>query len=132
MEQRSLSANDRSSQRTISSVTNVLGGHPQLFDYCLTCGGCVAFPRYLGEDGVESFCRRAVEEHGVPRIGEAACAGGQRRRRSAGWPVMLAMRSKSLSRCSTVSPASSAAAAISRSGIDGARCWPLPASASWT
>ena len=22
-------------------------------------------PRYLGDDGVESFCRRAVEEHGV-------------------------------------------------------------------
>jgi aspartate/methionine/tyrosine aminotransferase len=25
----------------------------------------VAFPQYLGQDGVESFCRRAVEEHGI-------------------------------------------------------------------
>ena len=28
-------------------------------------GGCVAFPRYAGSDGVEAFCRRAVEEAGV-------------------------------------------------------------------
>jgi DNA-binding XRE family transcriptional regulator len=37
--------------------------------------------------------------------------------------VTSAMTSKSLSRCSTVSPASSAVAAMIRSGIDGARCW---------
>jgi aspartate/methionine/tyrosine aminotransferase len=46
-------------------VTDVLDGHAELFDYCSPRGGCVAFPRYLGDDGVESFCRRAVEEHGV-------------------------------------------------------------------
>lgn len=45
-----------------------------------------------------------------------------------GWPVISAMRSKSLSRCSTVSPASSAVAATIRSGIEGARCWPRSAS----
>jgi aspartate/methionine/tyrosine aminotransferase len=28
-------------------------------------GGCVTFARYLGADGVEDFCRRAVEEAGV-------------------------------------------------------------------
>ena len=28
-------------------------------------GGCIAYPRYLGADGVEAFCRRAVEESGV-------------------------------------------------------------------
>ncbi len=28
-------------------------------------GGCVAFPRYRGRDGVESFCKRLVEERGV-------------------------------------------------------------------
>ncbi len=42
--------------------------------------------------------------------------------RSVGCPVMPAMSSKSLSRCSTVSPASSAVAAMSTSGMDGARC----------
>ncbi len=28
-------------------------------------GGCVCFPRYLGEDGVEDFCAALVEEAGV-------------------------------------------------------------------
>lgn len=28
-------------------------------------GGCVAYPRYLGADGVEEFCTRLVEEAGV-------------------------------------------------------------------
>ncbi|MGW1993765.1 aminotransferase class I/II-fold pyridoxal phosphate-dependent enzyme [Embleya sp. NPDC001921] len=28
-------------------------------------GGCVAYPRYLGADGVERFCTRLVEEAGV-------------------------------------------------------------------
>ncbi|MBL9035740.1 MAG: hypothetical protein JNN33_13310, partial [Rhodospirillaceae bacterium] len=27
--------------------------------------GCVAFPRYLGSDGVESFCHRLAEEAGI-------------------------------------------------------------------
>ncbi len=48
-------------------------------------------------------------------------SGPQARSRSVCWPVNSAMSSKSLSRCSTVKPASSAMAAMSRSGIDGAR-----------
>jgi len=35
------------------------------FDWKAPKGGCVAFPRYLGSDGVEEFCRRLVEETGV-------------------------------------------------------------------
>jgi hypothetical protein len=49
-------------------------------------------------------------------------------RRSTGWPVISAMRSKSLSTCRTVSPASSAVAAMIRPGVEGARCWPRSAS----
>ena len=49
-------------------------------------------------------------------------------RRSMDWPVIAAMRSKSLSTCNTVSRAISAVAAISRSGIDSDRCWPRSAS----
>ncbi len=41
--------------------------------------------------------------------------------RSTGCPVSAAIRSKSLSMCSTVRPASSAVAAMMRSGIEGAR-----------
>lgn len=46
-------------------VAERLGAFPDLFDYSSPVGGCVAFPRYLGDDGVETFCTRAVEESGV-------------------------------------------------------------------
>ncbi|NYI04718.1 aminotransferase class I/II-fold pyridoxal phosphate-dependent enzyme [Allostreptomyces psammosilenae] len=36
-----------------------------LFEWSAPDGGCVAFPRYLGSDGVEEFCARLVEEVGV-------------------------------------------------------------------
>jgi aspartate/methionine/tyrosine aminotransferase len=36
-----------------------------LFEWKAPKGGCVAFPRYLGSDGVEEFCQRLVEEAGV-------------------------------------------------------------------
>ncbi|MEV4755169.1 aminotransferase class I/II-fold pyridoxal phosphate-dependent enzyme [Micromonospora sp. NPDC049559] len=38
---------------------------PELFEWRAPDGGCVAFPRYLGRDGVEEFCTRLVEEAGV-------------------------------------------------------------------
>lgn len=46
----------------------------------------------------------------------------QARSRWVGWPVWVAMSSKSLSRCKTVRPTSSAVAAMMRSGMEGARC----------
>lgn len=39
--------------------------HGDLFDWTHPDAGCVAFPRYLGPDGVETFCRQLVEEAGV-------------------------------------------------------------------
>ncbi len=39
--------------------------HPDLFEWAAPDGGCVAFPRYLGADGVEAFCRELVETEGV-------------------------------------------------------------------
>ncbi len=42
-----------------------MSGYPDLFDYSAPDGGCVAFPRYLGSDGVEPFCNDAVEQDGV-------------------------------------------------------------------
>lgn len=38
---------------------------PDRFEWCVPDGGCVAYPRYLGDEGVEEFCRAAVEEAGV-------------------------------------------------------------------
>ncbi|MYV53927.1 pyridoxal phosphate-dependent aminotransferase [Streptomyces sp. SID3212] len=40
-------------------------GFPDLFEWRAPDGGCVAYPRYLGEDGVEEFCTRLVQEAGV-------------------------------------------------------------------
>ena len=36
-----------------------------LFDWQPPQGGCVCFPRYKGEEGVEQFCRDLVEQEGV-------------------------------------------------------------------
>jgi aspartate/methionine/tyrosine aminotransferase len=36
-----------------------------VFEWQAPDGGCVAYPRYLGQDGVEEFCARLVEEAGV-------------------------------------------------------------------
>ncbi len=47
------------------NVKTFMGDYPELFDYATPNGGCVAFPRYLGADGADEFCTRAVEEDGV-------------------------------------------------------------------
>ena len=39
--------------------------HGERFEWAPPQAGCVCFPRYLGADGVEAFCRDLVEEAGV-------------------------------------------------------------------
>jgi aspartate/methionine/tyrosine aminotransferase len=39
--------------------------HRDLFDWEAPQGACIAYPRYKGRDGVETFCRRAIEEAGI-------------------------------------------------------------------
>lgn len=39
--------------------------HSHLFDWEHPDGGCVAFPRYRGPEGVEAFCQELVETEGV-------------------------------------------------------------------
>jgi aspartate/methionine/tyrosine aminotransferase len=41
------------------------GEYPQLFEWYLPDGGCIGYPRYLGDDGVEEFARKLVEQSGV-------------------------------------------------------------------
>ncbi|MCW8876690.1 MAG: aminotransferase class I/II-fold pyridoxal phosphate-dependent enzyme [Kangiellaceae bacterium] len=38
---------------------------PDLFSWQKPDGGCVAYPRFLGKNGVENFCKRLIEEAGV-------------------------------------------------------------------
>ncbi|MCF3640892.1 pyridoxal phosphate-dependent aminotransferase [Rhizobium sp. TRM95111] len=40
-------------------------GCRHLYEWAAPDGGCVAFTRYLGADGIEEHCRRLVEEKGV-------------------------------------------------------------------
>lgn len=46
-------------------VETFFSEYSHLFAWRRPQGGCVAFPRYLGADGVESFCRELIEESGV-------------------------------------------------------------------
>jgi len=39
--------------------------YPHLFEWKHPDGSCMAFPRYLGSDGVDAFCTSLVEESGV-------------------------------------------------------------------
>lgn len=39
--------------------------HAERFEWSTPDGGCIAYPRYLGDEGVESFCERLVKEAGV-------------------------------------------------------------------
>ncbi len=39
--------------------------HADLFEWTHPDGGCVAFPRYLGPEGAETFCQQLVKEAGV-------------------------------------------------------------------
>jgi len=39
--------------------------HQDRFSWSPPDGGCVCYPRYLGSDGVEAFCRAAVTDGGV-------------------------------------------------------------------
>jgi aspartate/methionine/tyrosine aminotransferase len=46
-------------------VRDFFGEFPDLLEFDAPIGGCVSYPRYLGEDGVEQFVVRAIEDAGV-------------------------------------------------------------------
>ncbi len=49
----------------VAVFTDFFAKHADRFEFTAPDGSCVAFPRYLGPEGVEEFCRRAVEERGL-------------------------------------------------------------------
>lgn len=51
--------------RNLDLMREFFGEFPNLFEWYEPDGGCIAYPRYMGRDGVEAFCRRLVEERGV-------------------------------------------------------------------
>jgi aspartate/methionine/tyrosine aminotransferase len=48
-----------------SAFDTFFARYPELFEWQRPQGGCVAFPRYLGDDGVEVMCTDLVEQEGV-------------------------------------------------------------------
>jgi aspartate/methionine/tyrosine aminotransferase len=52
-------------KRNLVAVDAFFAEFPDLFEWRHPDGGCIAYPRYLGQDGVETFCRRLVEEAGI-------------------------------------------------------------------
>ena len=59
---------ERNRRLTTDNLTHLLeffGRHADRFEWYVPDGGCIMYPRYLGEEGVEEFCRTAVEEAGV-------------------------------------------------------------------
>lgn len=49
----------------LKAVEAFFAEYPGLFEWYRPDGGCVAFPRYLGQEGVEAFAKRLVEESGI-------------------------------------------------------------------
>ncbi len=49
----------------IPRFESFFAAHTDLLEWEAPRGGAVSFPRYLGADGVETFCRELVEEAGV-------------------------------------------------------------------
>ena len=52
-------------ESNLASLNKFFAGYDELFDWSVPDGGCIGYPKYLGEDGVESFCENLVETTGV-------------------------------------------------------------------
>lgn len=63
--ERILERNRRIVRDNVAAYTHLFADYGELFDWKAPDGGCVAFIRYKGRDGVEEFTSRLVEETGV-------------------------------------------------------------------
>lgn len=51
--------------RNLEKLDAFFADYPHLFDWTHPDGSCIAYPRFIGRGGVESFCEKLVEEAGV-------------------------------------------------------------------
>lgn len=49
----------------LEHLENLFADFRELFEWHRPRGSCVAFPKYLGADGVEEFCKKLLHESGV-------------------------------------------------------------------
>ncbi|TQV73317.1 aminotransferase class I/II-fold pyridoxal phosphate-dependent enzyme [Denitrobaculum tricleocarpae] len=52
-------------RRNIAELDRFFADYPKLFEWRHPDGGCIAYPRYIGQGDVESFCHDLIEENGV-------------------------------------------------------------------
>jgi aspartate/methionine/tyrosine aminotransferase len=62
---RLLARNRRIAARNLALLTRFFDEREDLFEWHIPDGGVVGYPRYRHAEGVEVFCRRLVERHGV-------------------------------------------------------------------
>jgi aspartate/methionine/tyrosine aminotransferase len=51
--------------KNLALLDAFFAGHRSLFEWKTPDGGCIGYPRYLGQEGVEAFTRDLVERSGV-------------------------------------------------------------------
>lgn len=60
-----LARNRRIAAENVGRLNEFFGAHRELFHWYVPDGGVVGYPRYNGAEGVEAFCARLIERHGV-------------------------------------------------------------------
>ena len=63
--ERLLERNHRLIKSNLEELGAFFADFPEVFDWTVPVGGCIGYPRYRGEDGVEQFCKTLVEQAGV-------------------------------------------------------------------
>ncbi|MDD7909580.1 aminotransferase class I/II-fold pyridoxal phosphate-dependent enzyme [Pseudovibrio exalbescens] len=52
-------------KKNVEALEQLFAAYPGLVEWTRPLGGCVAFPRFLGPEGGEAFCRKLLEVSGV-------------------------------------------------------------------
>ena len=52
-------------EKNLVLLDGFLEEHAELFDWYRPDGGCIGFPRYEGDEGIEEFAKRLLEQAGV-------------------------------------------------------------------
>ena len=52
-------------RQNLEILDDFFAKHESLFEWSVPDGGCIGYPRYLGDEGVETFCEQLVETTGA-------------------------------------------------------------------
>jgi len=60
-----IARNNEIVRTNLAELDQFFSDYKDLFSWVRPAGGCIGFPRYLGSEKIDDFCRRLVEEKGV-------------------------------------------------------------------